>query len=320
MMQDERPIDTPEASAKRREDRRAFITAAVGAVAIGAGAFVFADPVAAQTVTDVDVLNYLLNIEYLQANFYGWAVNGAGLASADTSGPTGTTPGAVSGGSKVTFTDPIVAAYAAEIANAQLLHVRFLRTSLSATSAVAQPAIDLGNSATSAFSVLAQSAGIVAPGAAFDPFASDTNFLLAAFMIKDVSVTAYNAAVSLIASKTYLESVAGLLATESYHAAIIRTTLYSKGIANPGLITAAQGISDARDALDGGSDDDQGITPANSNAGTVANIAPVDGNGLVFSRATGQALNVFYLNRTAVKTGGFFPAGFNGNITTSAAS
>jgi hypothetical protein len=51
-----------------------------------------------------------------------------------------------------------------------------------------------------------------------------------------------------------------------------------------------------------------------------SNIVPLDGNGLAFSRTTGQVLNIVYLNRAAVTMGGFFPAGVNGTIRTSAAN
>ena len=121
----------------------------------------------------------------------------------------------------------------------------------------------------------------------------------------------------MITNKTYLEAAAGILAVEAYHAGLIRTTLYSKGMTTtPSLITNAGLISDARDSLDGASDDDQGIAMA---AGA-SNIVPTDANGITYSRSTGQVLNVVYLNKASVSSGGFFPSGVNGSIKTSAAS
>ena len=70
-----------------------------------------------------------------------------------------------------------------------------------------------------------------------------------------------------------------------------------------------------RDSVDGSSDLDQGIGDA-----AASNLVPTDGNGLTFTRTPGQVLNIAYLNRNAVIGGGFFPAGLNGNIRTSAAS
>ena len=84
------------------------------------------------------MLNFALNLEYLEANFYQVAVNGAPLSSSDTGGGAGT----VSGGSKVSFSDATLAKIAAEIAQDELLHVRFLRTALG-NAAVAQPNINL---------------------------------------------------------------------------------------------------------------------------------------------------------------------------------
>ena len=47
---------------------------------------------------------------------------------------------------------------------------------------------------------------------------------------------------------------------------------------------------------------------------TQSNIVPTDANGIAYSRTTGQVLNVVYLNKTAVTSGGFYPAGLNGAI------
>jgi hypothetical protein len=318
MADDAQLIEAFESRARRRNERREFFRTALGAAAIGAGALAFADQAEAQTLTDADVLNFALNLEYLEAQFYSYAATGSGLASTLLTG-TGT-QGTVTGGQKVAFTDPVVSAHAQEIAKDEVAHVTFLRNSLT-TTAVAMPAIDIGGTdPNGAFSKAAQAAGLVPAGTAFNPYASDENFLLAAFIFEDVGVSAYKGAAPLLLNKTYVEAAAGILAVEAYHAAIIRTTLYAKGIATPSLRTSADAISNARDSLDGTTDDDQGISPVTINGGTASNIAPLDANGLAFGRTAGQVLNIVYLNNASVSAGGFFPAGLNGNVKTSAAS
>ena len=305
---------------ERRKERREFFRTAIGAAAVAGagGALTFAGSAGAQSApTDVDVLNFALNLEYLEAEFYNVAVFGTTLTVAQTTG-TGT-PGIATGGRKVVFTDAVVAQYAKEIAQDEVAHVNFLRAQLGA-SAVAQPAIDIGVTPTSAFSNAARAAGLIGAGDAFDVYATDENFLLGAYIFEDVGVTAYKGAAPLITNKTYLEAAAGILAVEAYHASLIRTVLYAKGVATPSLRTSADAISNARDSLDGTSDLDQGISPTGSGATAMSNIVPLDVNGLAFSRTTGQVLNIVYLNKNAVGMGGFFPAGVNGTIKTSAAN
>ena len=316
-------IEALDSRVRRRDERRDFFKTALGAAAVGATALSFSSSARAQTVTDADVLNFALNLEYLEAQFYSYAAFGTGISANLLTG-TGT-QGAVTGGRKVNFTDPVVAAYAKEIANDEIAHVAFLRTALG-TSAVAQPAIDVSANANGAFSAAARAAGLVGAGQAFDPYATDEAFLLGAFIFEDVGVTAYKGAAPLLTNKTFLEAAAGLLAVEAYHAAIVRTTLYGKGIATPSLRTSADAISNARDSLDGSTDIDQGISATNTtiNGGTTSaatsNIVPLDANGIAYSRSTGQVLNIVYLTNTAASMGGFFPAGVNGNIRTSTAN
>ncbi|WP_428493341.1 ferritin-like domain-containing protein [Rhodopila sp.] len=248
------------------------------------------------TVTsDYNILNFALNLEYLEAEFYQRAVTGAGLSPADTSG-IGTT-GVVTGGSPVPFATPAIAQYAAEIAADELAHVRFLRAALGPF-AVAEPNIDLSTSFTTA----AVAAGLIPPGATFNPFADETSFLLGSYIFEDVGVTAYHGAASLIQSKTYLDAAAGILAIEAYHAATVRTLLLQMGQA-----PATAAISALRAAASG-ADDDQGVTLYGA-----ANISLGDGNAIAYSRSTAQVLNVVYLGGASGGYG-FFPAGLNGAI------
>jgi len=274
------------------------------------------------TLTDTDYLNFALNLEYLEAEFYtlasaGQTIDqigiGIGAGPSATGGGTVTVKPSGAASCKVPFTIPAVASYATEIASEEQKHVSFLRGALG-SSAVAQPNIDLYNS----FNAAAAAAGI---GAAFDPFASDVNFLLGSYIFEDVGVTAYHGAAGLLTSKTNLGAAAGILAVEAYHAGLIRTVLWGLDQADPsaGIAAITVKISNLRAALDGTNDDDTGLTTvqdalngatANYTASTIVNA---DSNTIAFSRTTQQVLNIVYASASGVK-GGFFPNGLNGNI------
>ena len=308
-------LDALDDEVRQRENRRAFFRAFGTAALVTGGVALtgLASPAAAQSSTgDADILNFALNLEYLEGNFYSFVLNGTPLPSNDTSG-TGQA-GAATGGRQVNFTDPAIAALAREIGGNERAHVEFLRGQLGG-SAIAQPQIDLSVSPNSAFSMAARAAGLIGANESFDPYASDVNFLMAAFLFEETGVAAYRGAAASIQNKTYLEASAGILATEAYQASSIRTMLYRKGLAMPSIIDMNEAISNARDTLDGPGDDDQGIRPI----GNASNIVPTDSNGLIFGKTTGQVLNVAYLNGGAATAGGFFPAGVNGTIKTSAA-
>lgn len=331
MIDQEKIATALDAAALRNAERRRFLSLAgrTGAAAGGlallsacGGSSSSATPTPTPTATstssveaaDISILNLALNLEYLSAQFFSYASFGTGLPAADLTGSG--TQGSVTGGAQVAFSDPVVAACAREIARDDRAHVEYLRSlaaSLTGSSPVAMPAINIdGTSATGAFSTFAQLAAVVGAGAPFNPYASDEYFLYGAFILKDAIVTTYKGLAPLIGTTAFAAGATGVLGAEAYHAGLIRTLLYSKGLtANPTL------FSNERDNLDGSTDLDQGIAGADA---TISNIAPVDGNGIVFSRTTGQALNIFFQNKAAVTSGGFFPAGVNGTVNTSAAS
>lgn len=256
-------------------------------------------PAAAQSeslLTDANILNFALNLEYLEAEFYVRAAFGRGLNDADVDGRGRL--GQVLGGSRVPFETPAIQQYAEEIANDEEAHVRFLRAAL-ADGRVARPALDLNASFTAA----ARAAGVIGEGQVFNPFADENSFLLGAYIFEDVGVTAYKGAARFIQNKDFLEAAAGILAVEAYHAATVRTTLYARG-----LTDAANRISDARDSLDGPDDLDQGILVEGR-----ANLVPTDANSLAFSRTPSQVLNIVYLGGAAANFG-FFPQRLNGAL------
>jgi hypothetical protein len=274
------------------------------------------------TLTDADYLNFALNLEYLEAEFYTLATTGktidqiglgVGAGSAATGGGTVTVKPTGYASCKVPFTISAVSSYAMEIATEEQKHVNFLRGALG-SAAVAQPNIDLYNS----FNAAAAAAGI---GPAFDPFASDVAFLLGSYIFEDVGVTAYHGAAGALTDSGNLTAAAGILAVEAYHAGLIRTVLWGLDQATPsaGIAATATKISNLRALLDGTNNDDIGLgtaqvalngTTANFTASTIVNA---DSNTIAFSRTAQQVLNIVYASTSGAK-GGFFPSGLNGNV------
>ncbi len=282
--------------------RRAFVRnlglGAVGAAVFGAST---GEAIAQAAPTPLQVLTLALNLEYLEAEFYLHAFTGSGLPAGDI----GPNPGQVTGGAKVPFKDPLVQAYAAEIATDELHHVEFLRAAIASTGAPvpSRPAINIGTS----FTMLAKAAGLIGPGQTFNAYANDTNFLLAAYIFEDVGVTAYHGGAKYLIGTPYLPAAAGIYSVEGYHAGLIRTILFEAE-----KFRETQLISNLRQSL---SPVVSGVGASGKDTGVQTTVAPAvvlrDGVGLAFERDTRGVLNVVYGKANAT-SGLFFPAGVNG--------
>ena len=289
----------PRAGVNRRGILGSFGAGTLGAAALAmaaGGIAATSTPAQAQGITDPDIFNFALNLEYLEAEYYLRAVTGSGLAASDTTG-TGAL-GAVNGGSLVPFRSTYIQQYASKIAIDEQAHVKFIRAVLGSSS-VARPAIDF----TAAFTGLAVAAGLISQGQTFNPFADEVSFLLGAFVFEDVGVTAYSGAAALIVNKDLLSYAASVLAVEAYHAGAVRTLL-----ANIGASGAVNRIAALRAKLSG-ANDEQPLSIGDN----LYNFAPTDSQSQTYRRTPRQVLNIVYGAQNAA-SGLFFPAGMNGTI------
>jgi len=280
----------------------------------------------AATVTDTDILNFALNLEYLEAQYYTLATTGQTIDQL-TSGPIGITSGSGAAGGTVTVkanarvpftTNSPLLAYALETAQEERNHVTFLRTALNASganAAVAQPNINLRES----FNTLAQAAGL---GSTFDPFASETNFLIGAYIFEDVGVSAYLGAAPLIKTTSNLVAALQIHAVEAYHAGIVRTQIFRAGAAAQGMSQAVSKVRQslsAASAITGTNNLDVGVSlvPGTvTGAGQASTVVDVDPTtAIVIGRSTTQVLNIVYGAPNLTGKGGlFFTSGMNGTI------
>jgi hypothetical protein len=265
-------------------NRRRFLkTVGVATAAAGTLALTGATPAVAETATELDILNFALNLEYLEAEFYTYAVTGKSITSfglgidGRASGSNPTAGGTTVGGSQVTFSDNEVFSrdIAAEIGTDERAHVALLRSALG-SSAVAKPNINLN-----------------ALGFGFN---SQNDFLRAARILEDIGVTAYSGAAGLLKTPGIITTAARLLAAEAEHVGSIRTQ-----VARLKIPTAA---------VDGAD-----LIPPPSGKGQYLSINL--SNGLPATRTAGQVLFLAFGMKARVTQGGFFPTGLNGTITSS---
>ncbi len=339
--------ETQQVDAVIETTRRRMLT--VGGAALAAVAFssLSLKAEAQSSVTDTDILNFALNLEYLEAQFYNLAVYGVTIdqLTAAQGGPLSIVGGqpAGSGGTVTTksgtgsvtpvpFAIPLIKSYATETALEEGKHVTFLQGALG-SAAVAMPNLDLYNS----FNAL----GMAAIGTTFDPFSDDAHFLLGAFIFEDTGVSAYHGAAPLISDKVnVLPAAVGIHAVEAYHAALVRTSILAldagnllTGSGTPGTYsTITQRIVAVRTALTNAV---AGSTPV-ADVGLTLNSTTINGTaqtavtitddnvstGAAEGRTTAQILSIVTDNNggagaaTTAPTykGLFFPNGLNGTI------
>lgn len=230
-----------------------------------------------------DVVQFALNLEYLEAEFYSVATTGqtiqqrgVDISGSGNMGPTTTSFGKVGFGNNLVLTS----ASARDISDDEIAHVLDLRGALSANGVtpIAKPAINLDALASFGASLMNQQ-----------------TFLVLARAFEDIGVSAYSGAAAFLAGSAYLTPAARILAVEGQHTGNIRLEIARLGIPTFQL--------DEADVLP----PPTGLNLFSTNKTT----------GYCAVRTPGQVLYLAYGLKAGVTSGGFFPNGVNGVLNTS---
>jgi hypothetical protein len=267
-------------------NRRSFLKT-IGAATAGVTALSMAGltPAQGQTTTEVEVLKFALNLEYLESEFYTYALYGQGIelfgigVTGEANGSN--SPGGMvcSGGKKVDFNNPnpvLTYEIVEQIGSDERAHVKLLRSALG-SQVIAKPNINLN-----------------ALGFGFD---SQADFLRLSRIFEDIGVSAYGGAAGLLTTPAIITTAARILAAEAEHVSSIRTQLSVLNISTT--------------ALDGA----DLVGPPTGGKTQVLSVNP--SNGLPATRTPGEVLYLAFGGKANASSGGFFPSGVNGSITMS---
>ncbi len=231
------------------------------------------------TPSVTDVLNFALNLEYLEANFYTYLSTGAGISGVVSNLPSGS--GTVTGGAQYTATDPVVQSLIQQLAQHEQEHVSLIITTIQGLggTAVAQPDLNLAAKGTPT---------------------SDAMLVALARELETVGVSAYEGGVPYLVSNTMILTYAAQIHdTEAQHEGFMREYCIANGITS-------------------GAVDTQDIPPTsttvfNTDPTTGLNTVrtPQQVLGIVYG-VTSAATSA--TPATGITSGGFFPNGMNGNI------
>jgi hypothetical protein len=262
---------------------------------------------------DVDSLEFPLNLEFLEAEFFLWAALGYGL---DRVAPELASGGPAPIGAQKAKLDPLVREIIKEFAYQEVGHLRaiketvhgFPRPQLNLTAA------NFGNIMNAALNTTLKPP--------FDPYANSVNYLLASYVIPYVGLTGYVGTNPNLQSPTAKRLVAGLLGVESGQDAVIRGLLFQKLSEKvaPYPYTVAEftdKISILRNTLGHTGIADEGlyVPRALGAEGKVkGNILAGDQYSVSYGRTPAQILRIVYSSGSESSPGGFYPRGADGKI------
>ncbi|CAI8590267.1 unnamed protein product [Vicia faba] len=260
-----------------------------------------------QTFSDVDLLEFPLNLEYLEAELFLYGTLGHGL---DEVAPELAEGGPPPIGAKLAILGPLVKDIIFQFGMQEVGHLRAIKKTVRG---FPRPLLDLSKSS---FAKVMDSAFGNPLHPPFDPYENEINFLLASYVIPYVGLTGYVGANPLLQNATSRKLVAGLLGVESGQDAILRGLLYERRAwkVHPYGVSVAEftnRISWLRNKLGKEGIKDEGLVVNSSYPG---NILAGDEYSLSYPRTPKEILSIVYGSGNESVPGGFYPHGGDGHI------
>ncbi|KAK8565466.1 hypothetical protein V6N13_020570 [Hibiscus sabdariffa] len=241
---------------------------------------------------DDDQIQFALNMEFLEAEFFLFGALGKGL---DDLAPSLTQGGPPPSGGRRANLEPMIRRIIEEFGSQEIGHIRAVTQSVGG---IPRPQLNLSAEAFAATMSRAMDTKLSPP---FNPYVNSINYLLASYVIP------YEGLVGYVGTIPSLSLVASLLGVEAGQDAVIRGLLFERGdetVSPYGLTVAnfTNRISEFRNQLGMCGVKDQGLIPS------------ADANSLSYSRTPAEILRIVYGTGNEHSPGGFFPRGGSGRI------
>ncbi len=252
--------------------RRGFMGALLGAAALAATG---GGKLYAQSTTVTDVLNFALNLEYLEANFYLYASTGAGLSSSQNGNGA-----AVQGAPGKLPLDAETLAVCQALVTDEVNHIALLRAAITGLGGtpIAQPAINLAANGT---------------------VTTQAQFVATTRLFTALGQSAYvGGAHLLVSNPAVLTTASQILGAEGQHSGVIEYLCVTQGLVIPAF--------DAQDVPP--------TTTNYITVDPVHALSPLRSTSQVLGVAYAVSTAATVNPPTGVMMGGFFPSGLNGNV------
>ncbi|XP_017698338.1 desiccation-related protein PCC13-62-like [Phoenix dactylifera] len=262
---------------------------------------------------DVDLLQFALNLEHIECDWFLYGAFGYGLDAVDRELAMGGPPPI---GAMKANLDHLTQRIIEEFGYQEVGHLRAIKSTVGG---FPRPLIDLS---VHNFAKIMDDAFGYNLNPPFNPYINSLNYLLASYIIPYMGLVGYVGANPNIEGFVSKRLLAGLLAVEAGQDAVIRALLYerAKELVPTYNITVAEftiRISNLRNELAKCGIKDEGlIVPVELGAESriCSNIISANDNSLAYRRTPAEILRVVYGTGNEHQPGGFLPKGGSGKI------
>ncbi|RYR12632.1 hypothetical protein Ahy_B04g070079 isoform H [Arachis hypogaea] len=230
--------------------------------------------------SDADRIEFALNLEYLEAEFFLYGALGYGL---DVVAPELAGGGPAPIGAQLAALSPLVRDLISQFAYQEVGHLRAIKKEVKG---FPRPVLDLRVGTFARIMDSAFGRRLYPP---FDPYASEINYLLASYVIPYVGLTGYVGTNPQLQNTTSKRTVAEF----TNRISVLRDRLGNAGVKDEGLVVPMALGAEGR---------------------VVGNVLAANNASLSYDRTPEEILRIVYGTGDAHIPGGFFPNGASGAI------